>query len=129
MLDTNICIFVMNGNARVREIFTREQAGGITVSAVVLAELVYGMENSARRESNLETLRKFLTTVTILPFGEDAAIAYGHIRTKHRARGTPIGPLDTLIAAHALSLGMTLVTNNTREFTRVDGLATEDWCA
>jgi len=127
MLDTNICIFAINKNAAVRACFVAEYPFGIAISAITEAELWFGVENSAKPEKNAETLRVFLTTVETLPFDTLAAAEYGRIRAGLKSAGTPIGERDTLIAAHAKSLGLKLVTNNTREFKRVEGLVLEDW--
>jgi len=127
MLDTNTCIFIINGNAVVRARFIAEYSSGLSISAITEAELWFGVENSASVERNADTLRAFLATVDILPFDTIAAAEYGHTRTKLKRAGTPIGDRDTFIAAHAKALGLTLVTNNTREFARVEGLALEDW--
>ncbi|MDR2713251.1 MAG: type II toxin-antitoxin system VapC family toxin [Clostridiales bacterium] len=127
MLDTNTCIFAINNNAAVRTRFIAEYPLGLSISAITEAELWFGIENSAAPEKNAETLRSFLATVEILPFDTIAAAEYGHIRTKLKRAGTPIGDRDTFIASHAKALGLTLVTNNTREFKHVEGLALEDW--
>ena len=127
MLDTNICAFIINDNPVVCSRFAMEQPLGLSVSAITEAELWFGVENSASVERNADTLRAFLATVDILPFDTIAAAEYGHTRTKLKRAGTPIGDRDTFIAAHAKALGLTLVTNNTREFARVEGLALEDW--
>jgi len=127
MLDTNTCIFAINNNAAVRTRFIAEYPLGLSISAITEAELWFGIENSAAPEKNAETLRSFLTTVEILPFDTIAAAECGHVRTKLKRAGTPIGNRDTFIASHAKALGLTLVTNNTREFKHVEGLALEDW--
>ena len=127
MLDTNTCIFAMNGVAPVRSRFVREYHSGLSISAISEAELWYGVENSAHSERNADILRAFLATVEILPFDTFAAAEYGRVRAKLRRAGTPIGDRDTLIAAHVKAAGMTLVTNNIGEFERVEGLTIEDW--
>ena len=132
MLDTNICIFAVKNNAAVLARFIEESPFGLSISAITEAELWFGVGNSGSRESrerNAEKTRDFLATVTILPFDTVAAAEYGRVRTKLKRAGTPIGERDTFIAAHAKSLGLTLVTNNTREFQRVEGLSLEDWMA
>ena len=101
--------------------------GGIAVSAISLAELEFGVCNSSAIEKNRVKLIAFLTLIDILPFGGKAAAEYGKINAVLRQRGTPIGVMDTLIAAHAKSAGLIAVTNNVREFERVDGLIIEDW--
>jgi tRNA(fMet)-specific endonuclease VapC len=129
MLDTNTCIFAINGNVAVRARFIAEYPFGISVSTITEAELWFGVEGSINPIKNAETLRSFLATVEILPFDTIAAAEYGRVRSKLKRAGTPIGDRDTFIAAHAKSLGITLVTNNTREFKRVEGLSLEDWLA
>jgi tRNA(fMet)-specific endonuclease VapC len=129
MLDTNTCIFAINNNASIRTRFVAEYPIGLAISAISEAELWYGVENSAKPEKNAEILRVFLATVEIMPFETLAAAEYGRVRVKLKRAGTPIGDRDTLIAAHAKALGLTLVTNNTREFKCVDGLSIEDWMA
>jgi len=119
----------MNKNAKVCARFITEYPFGMAVSAITEAELWFGVENSAKPEKNAETLRSFLATVEILPFDTLAAAEYGRVRVKLKQAGMPIGDRDTFIAAHAKALGLTLVTNNTREFQRVEGLLLENWLA
>ncbi|MCL2020128.1 MAG: type II toxin-antitoxin system VapC family toxin [Oscillospiraceae bacterium] len=126
MLDTNTCVFAINGNTSVRSRFILEH-GDIAISTVVEAELWFGVENSMRPMKNAVSLRSFLATVEILPFDTLAAMEYGRIRAALKRAGTPIGLMDTLIAAHAKAAGLVCVTNNVREFGRVEGLAVEDW--
>ncbi|GEM45463.1 type II toxin-antitoxin system tRNA(fMet)-specific endonuclease VapC [Deinococcus cellulosilyticus] len=127
LLDTNTCIFILNHRPpQVAERFAEHPIGSIGVSSITAAELSFGMHKSGS-EKNLERLKHFLTPLAVLPFDDEAARVYGRVRAELQARGTPIGPLDTLIGAHALALGATLVTNNTREFKRISGLALEDW--
>ncbi len=128
MLDTNICIYVMkNRPERVLERFRKELDRGICISSITLAELEYGMKHSSNPVKNEQSLLKFLLPLSILPFGQAAASAYGEIRAYLQRKGTPIGPLDMLIAAHARAENMILVTNNVREFERVPGLELENW--
>lgn len=128
MLDTNICIYVMkNRPERVLEQFRKELDRGICISSITLAELEYGMKHSSNPVKNEQSLLKFLLPLSILPFGQAAASAYGEIRAYLQRKGTPIGPLDMLIAAHARAENMILVTNNVREFERVPGLELENW--
>jgi tRNA(fMet)-specific endonuclease VapC len=101
--------------------------GEVLISTIVLAELRYGIAASRRREANLSKLELFIAQFETVPFDEHAASAYGSIRAYLRAMGKPIGPLDTLIAAHAKALAATLVTNNVAEFSRVPGLTLENW--
>ncbi|WP_339814258.1 type II toxin-antitoxin system VapC family toxin [uncultured Imperialibacter sp.] len=109
------------------ERFRSISLGEIGISSITLSELNYGVMKSALPEKNKLALAQFLVPLEILPFNEDAAIAYGRIRADLENKGTPIGPLDTLIAAHALSLNQTLVTNNEKEFARVISLKIENW--
>ena len=127
MLDTNSCIFVINNIAAVRARFIEKYPSGLAISAITEAELWFGVENSAKPKKNAETLLAFLATVEIMPFVTLAAVEYGRVRVKLKRAGTPIGDRDTLIAAHAKSLGFKLVTNNIREFRCVEGLSIEDW--
>jgi tRNA(fMet)-specific endonuclease VapC len=127
MLDTNTCIFIMKKNDTVCRRFFAESSRGVCISAITLSELEYGVEKSAAVARNQANLLAFSTLVDILPFENVAAHCYGEIRTALEKKGTPSGSLDMLIAAHAKSLGLTLVTDNTKEFVRVDGLKLEDW--
>lgn len=128
MLDTNIVIFAKNNRPEVvLEHLSRLEPGEVCISSVALAELEYGVFNSSNPDQNQIALMLFLSCVDIVPFGDDAAIEYGRIRADLKRKGTPIGANDLLIAAHAKSLGLALVTHNTREFARVEGLTLEDW--
>lgn len=128
MLDTNICIFVIkNKHESVLAELKAKRERGISISAITLAELEHGVAASAFPEKNALALMQFMAIAACLPFTHKAAAEYGRLRASLQKRGTPIGPLDMLIAAHARSEGRTLVTNNVREFARVDGLAMEDW--
>lgn len=127
MLDTNICIYVMRSQPdRLRQRFSRfgEQ---LCISTIVLGELVYGAEKSAKPAVNLSAIGHFCGNLDVLPFTERAAHHYGQIRAELERMGRPIGPHDMMIAGHARSEGLTLVTNNEREFARVDGLRVENW--
>jgi tRNA(fMet)-specific endonuclease VapC len=128
LLDTNICIYIIkNKPAQVYEKFLTLEFGSVGISSITLAELNYGVEKSMQIEKNKEALLKFLTPIEIADFNFEAAIEYGKIRSDLEKKGTPIGSLDLLIAAHALSLKITLVTNNENEFNRVAGLKIENW--
>lgn len=128
LLDTNICIhLIRHSSTLVLGRLEDFEVGQVGVSVVSVAELLYGVEKSARPEQNREALTRFLLPLEVVELDLDATAAYGRIRASLERSGTPIGPLDTLIAAHALSLGATLVTNNTREFGRVGNLPLEDW--
>ena len=128
LLDTNVCIHIIRRRPQaVLRRFEGYGIGEVGVSSITVAELRYGAEKSLRPEQNLEALGRFLLPLEVLAFGGGAAASYGRIRAVLERAGTPIGPLDTLIAAHAVSVSVTLVTNNTREFGRVPGLEVEDW--
>lgn len=128
MLDTNICIYIIKKKPwSVIEKLQTKMDEGISISSITLAELEYGVAWSDHQQKNQEALAQFLSLPTILSFDEPAAAHYGVIRTDLRRKGTPIGPLDELIAAHALACDLTLVTNNTKEFARVPGLKLENW--
>ena len=127
MLDTNICIFMMKQTAGVVKRFRSAQSCGIAISSITLAELEFGVSNSKAYVRNRNALLAFSTLVEILPFDIPASAEYGKIRAALEKAGTPIGALYTLIAAHAKSLDLTLITNNTREFQRVEGLSIMDW--
>lgn len=130
MLDTNICICLLNRRTGYENILARIDGlayDQVIISSLTLAELKYGIAKSVKKEANRIKLVYFLYQFECLPFDAEAASYYGDIRIQLESRGTPIGPLDTLIAAHTLSLAATIVTNNLREFERVDGLAIENW--
>ena len=127
LLDTNICIHIINARPKsVLERFRQYRMGEIGICSVVAAELAYGVAKSGSSR-NREALELFLAPLLILPFDEQAVWAYGDLRAELERQGRPIGSLDTMIAAHALSQQAVLVTNNTREFTRVPGLQLENW--
>ncbi|MDR0843545.1 MAG: type II toxin-antitoxin system VapC family toxin [Acidobacteriota bacterium] len=129
MLDTNICIHVIKNRSaglldKIRAVINND---GVAISAITLSELKYGVYNSDYPGKNHIALIQFLSIVSILPYGDKAADEYGALRADLRRRGELIGANDMLIAAHAKSLNMTLVTNNTKEFSRVADLSIEDW--
>jgi tRNA(fMet)-specific endonuclease VapC len=109
------------------ERFRKEAPTNVIISSITVAELTFGMEKSSRVKENLAALKNFLQPFEVASFDGPAAEVYGRIRFELERKGTPIGPLDTLIAAHALSLGITLVTNNLKEFKRVSRLKVENW--
>ena len=128
ILDTNICIFaIRNSNDNVLKKFHEHLDDELYISSITLAELMYGVEKSRKPEQNRNALLQFLTLIDIKEFSEKAAIEYGKTRAFLENQGTPIGPLDTLIAAHAVSENMILVTHNTKEFLRVPDLTVENW--
>ena len=128
ILDTNICIYIIKKKpAQVFEKFKGLPLGSVGISSITLAELEYGVKKSSQPEKNQIALKQFLIPLEILDFDTNAAAEYGKIRTDLERNGTPIGPLDTLIAAHVKSLELILVTNNEKEFKRVAGLQIENW--
>jgi tRNA(fMet)-specific endonuclease VapC len=127
-LDTNICIFHLNGTApRLSNVLEHTAQSSIAIPSIVAAELIYGAEKSAKREHNLEKTGLFLSLYDIIPFDLDAAKIYGAIRRDLEYSGQIIGGNDLIIAATVLARKGTLVTNNTGEFSRVRGLLLEDW--
>lgn len=128
LLDTNICIYLIkNKFDSVRRHFAAWEIGDIGVSSITVAELQVGVQKSRHVTQNIQALSQFLLPLIIADFDAGAAAVYGQVRADLEKRGVPIGALDTLIAAHALSLGVTLVTNNTKEFARVNQLKSENW--
>jgi tRNA(fMet)-specific endonuclease VapC len=128
LLDTNICIYIIRKKPpKVLDQLCAIKAFEVGISSITLAELEYGVAKSSRPAQNRDALIGFLAPLTILSFGNEAAAIYGMLRAWLEKAGKPIGPMDMLIAAHALSLSTTLVTNNTREFERVPGLKLENW--
>ncbi len=128
MLDTNICIHLIKHRPqRLLNRFERTSIGEIGISAITLAELEYGVAQSGRPERNRDALKGFAGQLEVAPFDREATALYGKIRAFLEKKGQIIGSLDLLIAAHALSLGAHLVTNNEGEFKRVPGLKVENW--
>ena len=128
MLDTNICIYVIKHKPE--KVFRKIQTiypEDVCISSVTYAELVHGVEKSAAVEKNRLALSMFLANMEILGFDVEAADCYGKIRADLEKKGTPIGPLNMMIAGHAQSLGYTVVTNNVKEFSRVNALRIENW--
>ena len=127
LLDTNICIDVIKARPpSMLESFNRH-AGHMAISAITLSELLHGVEKSAASERNLAVVENFCSRLDVLPYGPKASLHYGQIRTALERRGMPIGVNDLHIAAQARSEGLTLVSNNLREFERVEGLLLENW--
>ncbi|MBR1937439.1 MAG: type II toxin-antitoxin system VapC family toxin [Spirochaetales bacterium] len=128
MLDTNICIYAIKHKPE--KIFQKLQSlemEDVCISSITYAELVHGVEKSSTVEKNRLALSLLLANIEILEFDIAAANCYGKIRVDLEKKGTPIGPLDMMIAGHAQSLGYIVVTNNEKEFSKVDGLKTEAW--
>lgn len=129
LLDTNICIELIRGRSSETLLakLRRRKIGSVGLSAITLAELQFGVARSSDPDRNRIALAEFVAPLPIVPFDDSAASAYGRLRADLQRTGRPIGPMDMLIAAHALSLNVALVTNNTREFRRVPGLRVENW--
>lgn len=128
MLDTNTCIYIIKKKPPdVIERFIQTEISQIGISSITLSELSYGVSKSSKPEQNQIALAQFVAPLEILPYGDDAAQYYGTLRTHLEKQGTPIGSLDMLIAAHALSTDCTLVTNNEKEFVRIPNLKIENW--
>jgi tRNA(fMet)-specific endonuclease VapC len=128
MLDTNVCVqMIRHKPPDLLRRLTQLPISEVGISSIAVAELQFGVHRSRQPIQNQHALQQFLIPFIILDFDYESALAYGPIRAHLEARGTPIGSLDTLIAAHALSQNLVLVTNNTREFARVPELAVEDW--
>jgi len=128
MLDTNIIIYLISKRSQsVVDKIHQHKDSGICISSITLAELEYCASKSMNYEKNIVSIQKMLAFFDILYFDEAAASSYGDIRAELERKGQVIGSLDMLIAGHAKSKGLILVTNNTREFSRVGGLMAEDW--
>lgn len=127
MLDTNICIYVIKQrDPKLAQKFN-QLAEQLCISSITLGELHYGAEKSAKRLQNLQEIEDFASRLEVLPFSVKAAAHYGEIRNELERKGKPVGAYDVLIGAHARSEGLTVVTNNSREFNRMPGLRVENW--
>jgi tRNA(fMet)-specific endonuclease VapC len=128
LIDTNICIYIMNQRpSEVIQKFKDLKVGEIGISAITVSELDYGVAKSKSQQQNTKRLEEFLLPFEILSYDEEASRRYGLIRSQLEAQGNVIGPLDMLIAAHALSEDLVLVTNNEKEFNRIETLKIENW--
>ena len=128
LIDTNICIYIMNKRpAKVINTFKQFEPGDIAISAITVSELQYGIAKSKHKKKNQIRLEEFLIPFEILAYDEKAAGVYGDIRFQLEKNGQPIGPLDLLIAAQAICLKLILVTNNDKEFGRIENLEVENW--
>ena len=128
LLDTNVCIaLIRQKSPALLDRVAQHTIADIGISSITVAELQYGVYRSQHQAQNEQALAQFLIPLNILDFDYEAAAAYGHLRAALEAQGAPIGALDMLIAAHAVSRNLVIVTNNTREFARVPGLSVEDW--
>ncbi len=128
MLDTNICIYIIKNKPQsVKEKFESYEIGELCISSITVSELMYGAYKSQHIAKNLTALEHFLMPFDIVGYDYSAALAYGKIRADLEKKGQVIGNMDMQIAGHALSLDMTVVTNNTKEFERVVGLRLDNW--
>ena len=127
LLDTNICIYVIKRRPESLLVRFNENASHLAISAITLAVLLHGAEKSSQPQRTLSVVEDFCSRLDVLDYGAKAAQHYGQIRSALERRGTPIGVNDLHIAAHARSEGLTLVSNNLREFERVEGLLYENW--
>jgi len=127
MLDTNIAIYVIKRRPHGALATFNRHAGQLCISSITLAELIHGVEKSAMPDRNLRQVEDFVSRLVVLEYGNKSAAHYGDIRAVLERKGTPIGVNDLHIAGHARSEGLTLVTNNIKEFERVDGLRLENW--
>lgn len=127
LLDTDICIYALKQNTRVLAHLLSKDREEVFVSVISEAELRTGAAKSSAPIKTLRLVQKFFWPLTVIEFTSDDSAAYAHIRAKLERAGTPIGPLDTLIAAQAVARKMTLISNNEREFRRVPGLDVENW--
>ncbi len=128
MLDTNTCIYIIKRKPPdVIERFYQTEISQIGISSITLSELLYGVSKSSKPEQNQIALMQFVAPLEILPYSDEAAQYYGDLRAHLEKHGTPIGSLDMLIAAHALSIACTLVTNNEKEFIRIPNLKIDNW--
>ena len=128
MLDTNTCIAIIKRKSpQVLKRFNAYKIGEIGISWITLAELEFGVAKSQHLEKNQTALDEFVLSLEIANFDREAARVYGRVRSMLEKKGTPIGSLDMMIGVHALAQGVTLATNNTREFSRIKGLTLVDW--
>jgi tRNA(fMet)-specific endonuclease VapC len=128
LIDTNICIYIMNNRPpEVVRRFRNLELGQVGVSSITVSELQYGVSKSQRQKENQQRLDEFLLPFEIFPYDQTASRQYGDIRANLERRGVVIGPLDLLIAAHAVSRDLVLVTNNEKEFERIQSLKVENW--
>lgn len=128
LLDTNICIYIAKKKPQhLLSRFERLNTGDTAMSLVTYLELVYGAYKSERTDDNLSTIQQLVSFIPVLSLDISVAHHYGRVRTELERKGTPIGAYDLMIACHAMSMELTLVTNNTREFSRIPGLRVTDW--
>lgn len=127
-LDTNTCIYLINGRSpSIFQRLSQQEPEDVVLSSIVVSELMFGAANSQFVERNYATIEAFIAGYYVVPFDLPSSRAYGELRAYLRKSGKPIGNVDTLIAAHALTHELTLITNNTKQFSRVPRLRIEDW--
>jgi len=129
MLDTNLCVRILRDRPTGLRDRLNAEADALGISTIVLSELLHGAEKSGKPVENRHEVERLVARVEVVPFDEDAAVHAANIRATLEKRGHPIGGYDLLIAGHARSRGLIIVTGNLREFTRVEGLRAEDWLA
>ena len=130
MLDSDICIYALRGrHPHVAAKLRSMPMGGLCMSSVTLAELLYGAEKSVRRDHNLEVIRKFTSHLEIASWGDSAAEIFAAEKARLEREGTPLATPDLMIGAHAMAIGAVMVTNNVRHFDRIRGLQIENWAA
>jgi tRNA(fMet)-specific endonuclease VapC len=129
LLDTNICIYAMKGELSVLRKFKEHGQQGLAISSLVLAEMAYGVAKSQRKEANTAALARFQAGMNVVPWDETAMWHFANHYHRLRTAGTPIGEIDLLLGCQALGLDAVFVTNNTREFERIEGLKLENWLA
>ena len=128
LLDTNICIYAINGrHPKLTDRLLAVSPSDIVISSVTVGELEYGAAKSRWGEHARQVMQAFLANYTIIPFDEPDAIYFGELRAELAAKGTPIGAYDAMIGAQGVARNLTVVTHNTKEFNRISGLMTEDW--
>ncbi len=128
LLDTNTCVYIIKRKPPdVIERFKQTKISQIGISSITLSELLYGVSKSSKPGQNQMALTQFVAPLEILPYDDEAAQYYGNLRAHLEKQGTPIGSLDMLIAAHALSTESTLITNNEKEFIRIPNLKIDNW--
>lgn len=128
LLDTNICIYLIKKQPEiVINHFAQKKPGNIMISSVTVAELYFGVAKSSRQNENMIALKEFLQPLVVIDFNEADAAVYGEVRARLEKKGRPIGSMDMMIAAHAKSRNLILVTNNEKEFKHVSSLKIENW--
>ena len=128
LLDTDICIYIIKKSPEsVFERFRNCAIGHIGISSITYSELCFGVFKSKKVEKNFEALEEFVAPLEVIPYDQSVCPFYGQVRSSLEKAGRPIDPLDTLIASHALAMGVTLITNNLKEYKRIEGLLVDAW--